>query len=128
MLRSSWLFVILLGLGALSLTADVSDGGATLAPQQGSVYVQTSYPDGTRAPNIPLSVKKLSGNYPLPAGPFMTDRFGKTWVTLYPGVYRFRAKSKGALPKYIDVSVASKSENYIFFLLPLTRKPLEPIL
>lgn len=118
MIRVLCTILFLLGLASPSFLADVPDGTTTLAPAKGFVYVQTSNPGGERVPFVPITIQKLSGNYPVPPGPYETDAYGKVWVALYPGVYRFRAKARGALPAYIDVNVASNSESYIFFVLP----------
>lgn len=121
MVRISFVILLLLGMGA-PFSADAGDEATALAPEKGFVYVQTSFVGGVRAPNIGISIQKLSGNYPVPPGPYATDAFGKIWVALYPGVYRFRARARGASPSYIDVTVASRSESYIFFTVPASRK------
>jgi len=113
MIRICCALMLLLGLARPAFLAEAQDGGTALAPAKGFVYVQTSYPFGGRAPFVPFTITKLSGSYPLPPGPFMTDGWGKVWVALYPGVYRFQVQD--ATPPYIDVSVASNSESYIFF-------------
>lgn len=123
MIRFSLALLLLLGLGTSAFRADVGDGTTAWAPAKGFVYVQTSYPSGERAPYVPISIQKLSGNYPIPPGRYVTDAFGKIWIALYPGVYRFRAQ--GAAPAYIDVSVTSNSESYIFFVLPYSPKRLD---
>lgn len=117
--KRSLLVCLIAGTSLLVVGADTE--AAAIAPHKGFVYVQTSFFRGDRAADVPIHIEKLSGNYPIPPGRYATDEVGRIWVALYPGVYRFSAKVKGAMPKYIDVGVSSRSESYIFFLIP--RKP-----
>ena len=129
MIRLFFAILLLLGVAAPAFLADETDGAPALAPQKGFVYVQTSGPGGERVPYVPISVQKLSGNYPVPPGPYVTDAYGKIWIALYPGVYRFRALARGAVPAYIDVNVTSYSESYIFFIVPyVLESPAESVL
>ena len=83
------------------------------------VFVRTRYADNSIAAGITINVVKLSGNYPVPPGPYVTNSVGQIWIALYPGVYRFSVNEEGAAPDYWDVQVASMGEYYIFFTLPL---------
>lgn len=85
------------------------------APQKGFVFVRTSLVNGAPAPFTQITVTKLSGNYPVPPGPYVTNSVGQIWIALYPGVYRFGVAAGGSTPTYWDVSVASQGEYYIFF-------------
>ena len=108
--------IALLGVFAVLLLATPTLLDA--APQKGFVLVRTFYPDGSVAPFVPLSIFKLSGNYPVPPGRYQTDAFGRIWVALYPGTYRFIARVPGAQPDYWDVPVASRAEIPIYFIVP----------
>lgn len=111
-LLASWL-----GLVALLLFAGI--GTMSLAPQKGFVFVRTRYADNSIAAGININVVKLSGNYPVPPGPYVTNSVGQIWIALYPGLYRFSVDEEGAAPDYWDVQVASLGEYYIMFTLPL---------
>ena len=82
MIRICCALMLLFGLARPAFLADAQDAAPALAPAKGFVYVQTSYLGGGRAPFVPFSITKLSGSYPLPPGPFVTDAYGKVWVAL----------------------------------------------
>ena len=105
-----WLFAALVSVPLLAREAFA-------APRQGSVFVRTVWEGGYPAPFQEISVQKLSGNYPVPPGPYVTNSVGQIWIGLYPGVYRISVAAGGATPSYWDVSVASGGEYYTFFTL-----------